>query len=141
VFAGSRDQAALLLDAASGLVDRTPELTEVIEVQVTKLVALRTGATVEIRSADGGTAFGLRPSFCVVDELAQWEETRRARRLWTAVVSSLAKVPGCRFVCLTSAGEPGHWCHKVLESAREAPDRWHVHARYPARCRGSTGPI
>jgi phage terminase large subunit-like protein len=127
VFAGSRDQAALLLDAASGLVDRTPELNDVIEVQATKLIALRTGATVEIRSADGGHAFGLRPSFCVVDELAQWEETRRARKLWTAIVSSLAKVPGCRFICLTSAGEPGHWSHKVLQDAKRIPDRWHVH--------------
>ena len=101
-----KDQAALLLDAASGLVDRTPELNEVIEVQATKLVALRSGATVEIRSADAAHAYGLRPSFCVADEVAQWEETRRAKRLWTAIVSSLAKVPGCRFVCLTSAGEP-----------------------------------
>lgn len=127
VFAGSRDQAALLLDAASGLVDRTSALSQVVEVQATKLVALRTGATVEIRSADGGGAFGLRPSFCVVDELAQWEETRRARRLWTAIISSLAKVRGCRFVCLTSAGEPSHWSHKVLQEALKAPDRWQVH--------------
>jgi hypothetical protein len=126
VFAGSKDQAALLLDAASGLVSRTPELTGAIEVQATKLVSLRTGATVEIRAAEGGTAFGLRPSFLLVDELAQWEEGRRARRLWTAIVSSLGKVPGCRFVCLTSAGEPGHWSHKVLQDAQNAPDRWRV---------------
>ena len=75
VFAGSKDQAALLLDAASGLVDRTPELRDVIEVQASKLIALKSGATVEIRSADGSGAFGLRPKFCVVDELAQWEDT------------------------------------------------------------------
>jgi hypothetical protein len=128
VFAGSKDQAAILLDAASGLVDRTPELRDAIEVQATKLVALRTGATVEIRAAESGHAFGLRPSLIVVDELAQWDETRRARRLWTAIVSSLAKVAGgCRFVCLTSSGEPGHWSHKVLRDAIAAPDRWHVH--------------
>ncbi len=127
VFAGSKDQAAILLDAASGLVDRTPELRDVIDVQATKLIALGGGATVEVRAAEGGNAFGLRPSFCVVDELAQWEESRRARRLWTAIVSSLAKVSGCRFVCLTSAGEPGHWSHKVLHDATAAADRWHVH--------------
>jgi hypothetical protein len=38
----------------------------------------------------------------------------------------LAKVPGCRFVCLTSAGEPGHMSHKVLQDALKAPDRWRV---------------
>lgn len=125
VFASSKDQAALLLDAASGLVDRTPELKAMIEVQASKLVA-RSGATMEVRSAEGGTAFGLRPALIVVDEIAQWESTRSARRLWTAIVSSLAKVPGARFVCLTSAGEPGHFSHKILRDALAAPDRWHV---------------
>ena len=127
VFAGSREQAGLLLDAASGLVDRTSELRGVIDVQASKLIATRSGATVEIRSAEGGTAFGLRPSFCVVDELAQWEEgRRRSRKLWTAIVSSLAKVRGCRFVCATSAGEPSHFSYRVLQAALEAPERWRV---------------
>ena len=127
VFAGSQDQAALLLDAASGLVDRTPELRDVIEIQAKKILHRRSGATMEVRAADGDHAFGLRPSFVVCDEAAQWAETRRARRLWVAIVSSLAKVPNCRFVCLSSAGEPGHWSHKVLQDALKAPDRWDVH--------------
>lgn len=127
VFAGSKDQAALLLDAASGLVDRTLELRAVVEMQSTKMRNRTTGATMEVRSAEGDHAFGLRPSFVVVDELAQWDEGRRARRLWTAIVSSLAKVKGCRFVCLTSAGEPGHWAHNVLQDALKAPERWDTH--------------
>jgi hypothetical protein len=127
VFAGSKDQAALLLDAASGLVTRTPELSSIIEVQAQKMKHRTTGAMMEVRSADGDHAFGLRPSFIVVDELAQWEESRRAKRLWSAIVSSLAKVSNCRFVCLTSAGEPGHWSHNVLQEAMKAPDRWDVH--------------
>jgi len=125
VFAGDKDQAALLTDAASGLVDRTPELRDAVKVDSFKITA-RNGATVEVRAADGGGAFGLRPSFIVADELAQWDETRRPRRLWTAIVSSLGKVPGCRFVCLTSAGEPAHSSAKVLAEAKLHPDRWHV---------------
>lgn len=125
VFAGDKDQAALLTDAASGLVDRTPELRGVVKVDSYKITGSN-GATVEVRAADGGGAFGLRPAFIVADELAQWEETRRPRRLWTAIVSALAKVPGCRFVCLTSAGEPAHWSAKVLADAKAHPDRWHV---------------
>jgi len=126
-FSGSREQAAILIDSASGLVDRTPELRGTIVVQSQKLIATSTGATVEVRAADGDTAWGLLPSFLVVDELAQWQETRRARKLWVAITSSLAKVPGCRFVCLTSAGSPGHWSYRVLKDALNAPDRWHVH--------------
>jgi phage terminase large subunit-like protein len=125
VFAGDKEQAALLTDAASGLVDRTPELRASVKVDAFKITG-KNGATVEVRAADGGGAFGLRPSFIVCDELAQWEETRRPRRLWTAIVSALAKVPGCRFVCLTSAGEPAHWAAKVIADAKAHPERWHV---------------
>lgn len=124
VFAGDRDQAGLLADAAAGLVDRTPELRGVVEVQSSKLVA-RSGASVEVRAADGGGAFGLRPAFTVVDECAQWEDVRRLRRVWTAIVSGSHKVPGARLICLTSAGEPSHWSYTVLEEARKS-EHWRV---------------
>lgn len=124
VFAGDLDQAALLSDAASGFVDRTPELQSAVSVQAFKLIG-RSGATVEVRAADGGGAFGLRPSLCVVDELSVWEDVRRLRRVWTAIVSGAHKVPGSRLVCLTSAGEPSHWSYKVLEEARRSP-YWRV---------------
>ena len=126
VVASDRDQAALLTDAAAGLVDRTPELAGAVEAKAFKITAAN-GATIEVLAADGSSAFGLRPSFIVADEIAQWSDTRNARRVWSAIVSSLGKVKGCRFVCLTSAGEPGHWSHKQLQKALEKPDRWHVH--------------
>jgi len=124
VFAGDKDQAGLLADAAAGFVDRTPELRGVVEVQAFKLIG-RNGATVEVRAADGGGAFGLRPAFCVVDEYALWEDVRRLRRVWTAIVSGAGKVPGARLVVLTSAGEPNHWSYKVLETARRS-GAWRV---------------
>jgi phage terminase large subunit-like protein len=102
VVACDQDQAALLVDAASGLVARTPALANVIDVQSLKLVA-RSGASVEVLSADGASAFGLRPSLLVLDEYSQWPSTRNARRLWTALLSSSQKVAGCRLVILTSA--------------------------------------
>ena len=37
-----------------------------------------------------------------------------------------AKVPGCRFVCLTSVGESGHMSHKVLRARSTRPDRRRV---------------
>ncbi len=112
VFAGDQDQAGLLADAAAGFVDRTPELRSVVDVRAWKLVA-RSGASLEVRAADGGGAFGLRPTLCVVDELAQWEDQRRLRRVWTAIVSGAHKVPGARLVVLSSAGEPSHFSYKV----------------------------
>jgi len=125
VVAGDRDQAALLVDAAAGMVDRTPALRASVEIQAFKIVA-KSGATVEVLAADGSSAFGLRPSLIVADEFSQWSETRNARRVWSAVLSSVGKVRGCRLVILTSAGEPSHPSYKVLEEARKSPDRWHV---------------
>ena len=125
VVASDKDQAALLVDAAAGLVDRTPALRGVVDVQSYKLAA-RSGATVEVLAADGASAFGLRPSLVVCDEFAQWPGTRNVRHLWTALFSSIGKVKGCRLVILTSAGEPSHMSYKVLTEARQRPDRWHV---------------
>lgn len=124
VVAVDSDQAALLIDAASGLVDRTPALRAALDVRALKIVA-RSGASLEVLPADGASAFGLRPSLLIVDEHAQWPTTRNMRRLWTAIVSAMGKVPGSRLLVATSAGEPGHPSHKVLREARRS-DRWRV---------------
>ncbi len=124
VLASDLDQAALLLDAAAGLVDRTPALRSVVKVEALKLVA-KNGASVEVLAADGASAFGLRPHFMILDEYAQWPQTRNMRRLWTALLSSMGKVPGSRLVILTSAGEPGHPSFRVLQEARSSK-RWRV---------------
>ncbi len=125
VVATDRDQGSFaVLDAIAGLIRRTEELRGLVDIQSTRVV-FASGATVEVLSADGASAWGLRPAFVVADEVAQWPDTRNARTLWTALVSSLGKVPGCRFVVLTSAGEPSHWSRKILIGAKESP-RWRV---------------
>ncbi|MGA7419840.1 MAG: terminase large subunit [Acidimicrobiales bacterium] len=124
VVASDRDQAALLIDAAAGLIDGTPALAAVLSVNAYKITA-QSGATVDVIPADGASAFGLRPSLVVVDEFAQWPETRNARRVWTALISSVGKVPGCPLIVLTSAGEPSHWSFKIIQEARNSSD-WRV---------------
>jgi phage terminase large subunit-like protein len=124
VFAGDESQAGLLADAAAGFVQRSEALQSAVSVQALKLIG-RSGATVEVRAADGGGAFGLRPWLTIADELANWEDVRRLRRVWSAVVSGAHKVPGSRLVVLSSAGEPSHWSYKVLEEARRSP-YWRV---------------
>lgn len=125
IAAADKDQGALLLDAAQGFVARSPALRGVVKVEASKIIA-KSGASVEVLAADGPSAYGLRPSFVVVDEIAQWPTTRNARSVWSALVSATAKVKGCRLVCLTSAGDPVHWSHKVLATAKSDPKRWHV---------------
>jgi hypothetical protein len=134
-FAADRDQAALLLDALSGFAMRTPEVGSALRVDSTRVANARTGASLEVMASDDASAWGLRPYFAVVDELAAWKTTPGPRRLWRAVFSGLPKVPDSRLVCLTSAGDPAHWSHGVLVRAVEQPLRWRV-SQTPARVRG-----
>jgi phage terminase large subunit-like protein len=124
IVASDQQQGSFaVLDAIAGMIRRTAELRGLVEIQTNKVV-FRNGASVEVLSADGASTWGLRPSFVVCDEHAQWRAgTRNVRNVWIALISSLAKVPGCRLVVLTSAGEPSSWAHKVLLEARSS-DRW-----------------
>jgi phage terminase large subunit-like protein len=122
-FAVDRDQAGLLVDAARGYIDRTPGLDGHLEVSASVIRNRAHGATLEVMAADDASAFGLRPHLTIVDEAAQWRSQDRTRRLWAAILSGLPKVPGSRLVVLTSAGDPSHFMHAVLEGARTS-DAW-----------------
>jgi len=131
-LAADRDQGRLLLDSIEGYAIRTPALRGALKVEAFKALATRTGSALEVLAADAPGAWGLRPHFLIVDELAQWATTAGPRRLWEAVTTAAAKVAGCRMVCLTSAGDPAHWSHAVLAHAHADP-LWRVHeVRGPA---------
>ena len=119
------DQAARLLDAIRGFVLRSPDLGRSLTVEARRVVVKGTQATLDVLAADAASAWGLLPYFVVCDELSAWKSTPNARGMWTATVSAMPKVPGSRLVVLTSAGDPAHWSHKVLEHAR-ASGAWRV---------------
>jgi phage terminase large subunit-like protein len=125
-FAADRDQAGLLLDAVNGFASRTPEIAGALRVEAARVANTRTDATLSIMASDDASAWGLKPYVTIVDELAQWASTPGPRRLWRAIFSALPKVSNSRLVCLTSAGDPAHWSHGVLERALAQPDRWRV---------------
>jgi hypothetical protein len=124
--AADRDQGRLLLDSIDGYVRRTPMLRGALDLGAYKVTAVRSGTVFEILAADEASAWGLRPGFLVVDEVGQWKETLGPRRLWEAVSSAVAKLPGARMAVLTTAGEPAHWSRKVLDHAIADP-LWRVH--------------
>jgi phage terminase large subunit-like protein len=130
--AADRDQGRLIVDAMAGYVSRTPEIAAALRVDVWRVTANRTGAMLDVLAADGPSAWGLKPALVVVDELSQWSATPGPRQVWEAVHSAMPKVPGSRLVVLTSAGDPVHWSHRVLEHAR-SQDRWRVH-EVPGPC-------
>lgn len=131
-LAADRDQGRLLLDSIAGYAARTPLLRNALELGAYRVTACRGGSSLSILAADAPGAWGTRPRRLIVDELANWGSTVGPRRLWEAASSSAAKVKDSRMTVLTSAGDPAHWSHKLLEHALEDP-LWRVNeVRGPA---------
>ena len=124
--AADRDQARLLVDSIQGYAARTPELSGALIVDSYRVTANRRSVQLEVLAADAPGAWGLRPYFLVVDEIAQWTTTDSPKRLWEATSSAVAKSDVARLVVLTSAGDPAHWSRKVLDHALTSP-LWRVH--------------
>jgi phage terminase large subunit-like protein len=125
-LAADRDQGRLLVESIAGYVRRTAGLGDALDVGAYRVTARRSGTTLDVLAADAPGAYGLRPSFLIVDELAQWATTPAPRQLWEAVTTAMAKIAGARMVVLTSAGDPAHWSYKVLEHAR-SDELWRTH--------------
>jgi hypothetical protein len=124
-YAADQSQAALLLDAIGGFAARTPQLTGAIEILEWKVRCVANGVTLEAESADAASAWGKRPAFVVVDELAAWGSGRKQRALWEAVTTAIPKMPGAKLAVISTAGDPVHWSHGVLEHAR-ASEAWYL---------------
>ncbi len=125
-LAADRDQGRLLVDSIAAYSARTPELRGALTIDAYRVTANRGGSMLEVLAADAPGAWGLRPDFLIVDELAQWSTTPGPRRLWEAATSAVAKVARARLAVLTTAGDPAHWAHAVLEHAK-ADSLWRVH--------------
>ena len=61
---------------------------------------------------------GKRAWMITLDEVANWPETRKARRFWSVLTSGNRKIADCRTVVITNAGDPAHWAWKRRETAR-----------------------
>jgi phage terminase large subunit-like protein len=68
---------------------------------------------------------GPEPAAVFVDEIAQWATTAAPKGLWEAVSTAAAKKPDSRLIVLTTARDPAHWSHKILQHAVEDP-LWRV---------------
>lgn len=124
--AADRDQARLLIESIEGYRARTPELAGAIEIGAYRVTFPRRDVVLDVLAADAPSAWGLRPYFLTVDEIAQWPSTPGPRALWEALTTALPKVKGSRCVVLTSAGDPAHWSRRVFDHAEASP-LWRVH--------------
>ncbi len=127
VVASNVEQAGILIDAAAGFVARSPVLEDRLKVESERLLNTENGAWIRVLPLSDSGAWGLRDThFLICDEFAQWPETRGAKRVYSAIRSTVQKTPGCRLILLTSAGEPSHWSKPVLDKAYADPANWRV---------------
>ena len=122
VGASDEEQAQELIDAALGLIERTPELEGVFRTGELEITNAANGASVRALAADA-SAMGKRAWMITLDEVANWPETRKARRFWGVLTSGNRKIAECRTVVITNSGDPQHWAWNRREVARTSP-RW-----------------
>jgi len=127
IVAASSEQAGRLIDAAHLFQLHTPELESAIQVETKKIIGPN-GASVEVLTQSDTSSWGLLPHLLICDEFAQWPNSTAAKRVWTAVRTSQHKVPGCRLIILTSAGEPGHWSYTDVYEKNIGRSDWRFHA-------------
>jgi phage terminase large subunit-like protein len=118
-YAADGDQAAILLDTIRSLAERTG-LIGALDFTTRTVSVKRTGASLTVETADGASAFGLRPWLTIVDELGVWPSTANHRRLWSAIVSAVPKVPNSRLVVIGTAGSPSGLGAEAWASAVES---------------------
>lgn len=127
-YAVDHDQAGIFADTLAGLVSRTPGLSGAVEIGARSITVKATSATLRVESSDGASALGVRPWLTVTDELGAWPNTANHRRLWSAIISAVPKVPGSRLVVIGTAGSPTGIGASVWEAANKS-SLWYTSRR------------
>jgi phage terminase large subunit-like protein len=125
VAASDADQAGLIRQSVASFVSNTPALSGELVVEAKRVIAPRRGTELVILAADSAGSHGLRPSWLVVDELANWPDTERHREFFDSLWAGLPKVSDSRGVIITTAGSPGHFSRRIFEAA-EADPLWRL---------------
>lgn len=100
IAAASRDQAAILLRQARGLIRRTPALGRLMTVKQREIVSLMDEGRIRVMSSDENTADGVIPTLALVDELHR----HRSADLYGVFRDGLGPRAG-RMVTISTAGD------------------------------------
>jgi phage terminase large subunit-like protein len=90
--AADEEQARLLLEDVRGKFERSPTLKPLVRYTRTEIIVKATGSRLKVMSGDAPSAYGLRPDWIALDELAEW----RRRDLWDSLWTATGKRASCR---------------------------------------------
>lgn len=119
--ANDRDQAAIVFKYAAQIVRAEPELLALVTiVDSTKtMVASSNGSVYRAVSAEAGTKFGLNPTVCVYDELAQAKDTA----LYDALDSAFGAREEPLFIVIsTQSNDPQHILSQLIDDGLSKRD-------------------
>ena len=125
VAAAVEDQARLLHEDVAGKFRRTPALDGLVQVTRRAIRVKSTGSTLTVLSADAPSAYGLRPDWIAVDELAEW----RRRELWDSLWSATGKRRACRMLVISTAGWDRTSIAWEVRQIAETEADWYFSAR------------
>ena len=98
--AADEGQAALLFDDVKGKFERHPTLRPLVRILQREVLVTATGSRLKVLASDAPSAYGLRPDWIAVDELAEWKR----RDLWDSLWTATGKRPRCRVLVISTAG-------------------------------------
>ena len=119
--AAGREQAALLARKMQAIASQTPELAGAVEVQQYRVVTKRTGAVLDVLSAELATSWGKTPRWLFIDEICNHEANQRAKEFVDSLLTSMVKRRDS--VCLigSTPGGPEHWSRVIWDAAEDDP--------------------
>jgi len=98
--AADEEQARLLFDDVAAKLNRNPLLAPAVKVTQRDIIVRATGSRLRVLNSDAPSAYGLRPDWIAVDEIAEWSK----RALWDSLWSATGKRPRCRVLVISTAG-------------------------------------
>jgi hypothetical protein len=123
--AADEDQARLLFEDVAGKFQRNPLLRGAARITQREILIPATGSRLRVLASDAPSAYGLRPDWIAVDELAEW----RRRELWDSLWIATGKRPGCRMLVISTAGwDRTSIAWEIRQIAEREPD-WYFSAR------------
>jgi hypothetical protein len=123
--AADEDQARLLFDDVAGKFKRHPALARLVTITQRDIIVKATGSRLRVLPADAPSAYGLRPDWIAVDELAEWKR----RDLWDSLWSATGKRPRCRVLVISTAGwDKTSVAWEVRQNAEREAD-WYFSSR------------
>jgi len=71
--AADEGQAGLLFEDVKGKFERNPALRPLVKIMQKEIIVKATGSRLKVLASDAPSAYGLRPDWIAVDELAEWK--------------------------------------------------------------------